>query len=128
MNTEVIEECSRLADEGKMTFPESVARLLKAGFESYYTDLLSLKKIYFSKNNTYIHDFKLFTKKEVADHFDRTSVIQAIREIQADKIQYQEFLRKIMDAGVIFYIVFMTGKKVIYFGRRGEQHLEEFPQ
>lgn len=128
MQVEVTEECSRLADEGKMTFPESVARLIKAGFESYYADLLSLKKIYFSKNNTYIHDFKLTTKKEVAAHFDRSSVVQAIREIQADKIQYQEFLRKIMDAGVIFYVVFMTGKKVIYFGRHGEQHIEEFPR
>ena len=26
------------------------------------------------------------------------------------------------------YWAFLTGKKVIYFGRKGEQHIEEFPK
>ncbi len=31
-------------------------------------------------------------------------------------------------AGTIAYWVFRTGKKVIYFGRKGEFHIEEFPK
>ncbi len=31
-------------------------------------------------------------------------------------------------AGVIAYWAFLTGKKVIYFGRKGEMHIEEFPR
>jgi len=31
-------------------------------------------------------------------------------------------------AGVIAYWVFLTGKKVVYFGRKGEVHTEEFPK
>ncbi len=30
-------------------------------------------------------------------------------------------------AGVIAYWAFLTGRKVIYFGRKGEFHVEEFP-
>jgi hypothetical protein len=29
---------------------------------------------------------------------------------------------------VIGYWAFLTGKRVIYFGRKGEQHIEEFPK
>jgi hypothetical protein len=29
---------------------------------------------------------------------------------------------------VIAYWAFLTGKKVIYFGRKGEFHIEEFPR
>jgi hypothetical protein len=28
---------------------------------------------------------------------------------------------------MIAYWAFLTGKKVIYFGRKGEMHVEEFP-
>jgi len=28
---------------------------------------------------------------------------------------------------LIAYWAFLTGRKVIYFGRKGEQHIEEFP-
>jgi len=30
-------------------------------------------------------------------------------------------------AGVIAYWAFLTGRKVVYFGRKGEMHIEEFP-
>jgi hypothetical protein len=31
-------------------------------------------------------------------------------------------------AGVIGYWAFLAGKKVIYLGRKGEMHVEEFPK
>jgi len=31
-------------------------------------------------------------------------------------------------AGVIAYWAFLTGRKVMYFGRKGEVHVEEFPR
>jgi hypothetical protein len=33
-----------------------------------------------------------------------------------------------MNSGVISYMVFITGRKAVYFGRCGEQHVEEFPK
>lgn len=32
-----------------------------------------------------------------------------------------------MDAGVVGYIAFLEGKRVIYYGETGDQHVEWFP-
>jgi uncharacterized protein YbcV (DUF1398 family) len=55
-------------------------------------------------------------------------VVAAIRAAQADTIRYPEFMKQAMAAGAVAYWVFLSGKKVIYFGRRGEFHIEEFPR
>ena len=52
----------------------------------------------------------------------------AIRGAQADTVRYPEFVKRCTRAGVIGYWAFLTGKRVIYFGRKGEQHIEEFPK
>jgi uncharacterized protein YbcV (DUF1398 family) len=31
-------------------------------------------------------------------------------------------------AGVIAYWAFLAGRKVVYFGRHGKMHIEEFPR
>jgi uncharacterized protein YbcV (DUF1398 family) len=49
------------------------------------------------------------------------------RGAQQDAIRYPEFVRRSRAAGVIGYWAFLTGRKVIYFGRQGEQHIENFP-
>ena len=36
-------------------------------------------------------------------------------------------MKRSAEAGVTGYWAFLTGKKVIYFGRKGEFHVEEFP-
>ncbi len=127
MNFQVVEECTKLSDEGKMTFPETVMRLDKAGIESYAANLLVPNKIYYAGNESHEVSFKLKGGRKVGAAFRQEDVVKAIRAIQANQIDYQEFLRQIMDAGVIFYLVFIKGRKVIYFGRNGEQHLESFP-
>jgi uncharacterized protein YbcV (DUF1398 family) len=54
--------------------------------------------------------------------------VAAIRGAQADTVRYPEFVKRSTAAGVIGYWAFLTGKRVIYFGRKGEQHIEEFPK
>jgi uncharacterized protein YbcV (DUF1398 family) len=63
----------------------------------------------------------------VSAAFSATGIVAAIRGAQADSIRYPEFVRQSTAAGVIAYWAFLTGKKVIYFGRQGEMHVEEFP-
>ena len=130
MNHTVAKECAvltALSDEEKITFPEVVRRLAEAGVELYYTDLLTPSKTYYAGNTTYTVDCSL-QSKEVADIFKSEAVIRAIRQIQSGQIQYQEFIKNIMTSGVVCYIVFIKGRKAIYFGKHGEQHVEEFPK
>jgi uncharacterized protein YbcV (DUF1398 family) len=127
MDIKVAEECSRLSAEEKITFGEVVGRLDKAGIESYIANMLVPNKIYYAGNEAHEVPLNLKIERKVAATFNRDNVVQAIRTIQANKIGYQEFLKRIMDAGVIFYIVFIKGRKAIYFGRNGEHYIEEFP-
>lgn len=64
----------------------------------------------------------------VAEQFSSTGIVAAIRGAQTDTIRYPEFMKRSAAAGVIAYWAFLTGKKVIYFGRKGEIHVEEFPR
>ena len=64
----------------------------------------------------------------VAAEFDSAGLVAAIRGAQADTVRYPEFVKRSTAAGVIGYWAFLTGKRVIYWGRKGEQHIEEFPK
>src|ERR1700733_5412773 len=63
----------------------------------------------------------------IDEEFSREDVVSAIRGAQADTIRSPEFMKRSAAAGVIAYWAFLAGRKVIYFGRRGEFHIEEFP-
>jgi uncharacterized protein YbcV (DUF1398 family) len=126
MNTKIAKECSKLSEEEKITFPEVIAFLDQAGIESYVTNILVPSKIYYAENEAYETPLNYKVKLEVAHFFNQKDIEEAVFSIQANKITYQEFLKKIAESGVIFYIVFIKGKKVIYFGRKGEQHVESW--
>lgn len=64
----------------------------------------------------------------IAEEFSPSGIIAAIRAAQTDAIRYPEFVKRSTAAGVIAYWAFLSGKKVIYFGRKGEFHVEEFPR
>jgi hypothetical protein len=46
----------------------------------------------------------------------------------ARTIRYAEFVKRSTASGVIAYWSFLTGVKVLCFGRKGEVHVEEFPR
>ena len=112
---------------GKLIFPQVVERLLTAGVTSYFVDTLR------SEDVVYLADDRTFTEKmhlpldPVAEEFSKSGIVAAIRAAQRDEIRYPEFMRLASAAGVVGYWAFLTGKKVIYFGRKGEFHVEEFP-
>lgn len=56
----------------------------------------------------------------IAADFSSSGIVSTIRAAQTDTIRHPEFLKRATAAGVIGYWVFLTGKKVVYFGRKGE--------
>jgi uncharacterized protein YbcV (DUF1398 family) len=66
--------------------------------------------------------------RPVAPDFSAADLISAIRGAQADTVRYPEFVARATAAGTIGYWAFLTGERVVYFGRKGEQHVEEFPR
>jgi uncharacterized protein YbcV (DUF1398 family) len=127
MNTSAIHEVLAESQAGKLIFPEVVRRLLAEGVESYFCDLaVGQETCYLSDGSTHVEKMTL-PLTPVADEFSPSEVVAAIRGAQSDTIRYPEFVRRSTTAGVIAYWAFLTGKKVIYFGRKGEFHIEEFP-
>ncbi len=111
----------------KVAFPERIHNLSKMGIERYYVDLMKLEITYYS------HDGDSFAERilienipALAINFDQVKIIEAIRANQQGKIDYQTFVRKIIEAGTVSYTVYLDGKQVIYIGRKGESHTENF--
>ncbi|HVX83821.1 MAG TPA: DUF1398 family protein [Phycisphaerae bacterium] len=129
LDVAVILESTRLAFEGRMAFPEVVAALSKIGVERYEADLTSLTKTHYSACGDAVSDsLPLADAPEAAEPWSEEGVKAAIRAAQQGEIPYPEFLRRILAAGCAGYWVFITGRRAMYLGRRGEVHVELFPQ
>jgi uncharacterized protein YbcV (DUF1398 family) len=127
MNTQEIHDVFDQSQAGKLIFPEVVRRMLAAGVESYLCDFANAQETFYGLNGeNHIASMSL-EPSPVSATFSAAGIVAAIRGAQADTIRYPEFVRQSTAAGVIAYWAFLTGRKVIYFGRRGEMHVEEFP-
>jgi uncharacterized protein YbcV (DUF1398 family) len=128
MSKQVIHELAIATQQGKMTFPQVVKGLLEAGVESYLVDFAAKQKTHYLTDGTTLTVPMILEPGPIAENFSGAGLVAAIRGAQADTVRYPEFVKRSTAAGVIGYWAFLTGKRVIYFGRKGEQHIEEFPK
>ena len=128
MSKQIIHELAIATQQGRMTFPQVVKGLLEAGVESYFVDFAAKQKTHYLADGTTHPVPMILAPGPIAAEFDNAGLVAAIRRAQADTVRYPEFVKRSTAAGVIGYWAFLTGKKVIYFGRKGEQHIEEFPK
>jgi uncharacterized protein YbcV (DUF1398 family) len=128
MSKQVIYEVAIATQQGKMTFPQVVKGLIEAGVESYLVDFAAKQKTHYLADGTTHTVPMILEPGSIAAEFNGAGLVAAIRGAQADTVRYPEFVKRSTAAGVIGYWAFLTGKRVIYFGRQGEQHIEEFPK
>ncbi len=127
MNTEVLHNAVAGSLAGTNSFPDVVRVLTEEGVESYRADLVRLEETFYMPDGATHVESLDFPRRPIGEQFRSADVIAAIRDAQAGKCQYREFLHRVMDAGTSSYVVHIRGRKVIYFGRHGEFHIEEFP-
>jgi uncharacterized protein YbcV (DUF1398 family) len=128
MNTTVIHQVLTETQAGKLIFPEVVRRLSEVGVESYLCDLAIGSETFYMADGSTHSEHMTLPLAPIATDFSSSEVVAAIRGAQTDTIRYPEFMKRSAAAGVIAYWAFLSGKKVIYFGRKGESHTEEFPR
>jgi uncharacterized protein YbcV (DUF1398 family) len=128
MNTQVMHEVSVETQEGRLTFPQVVGKLLEVGVESYLVDFAAGRKTYYLASGETYAEPMILKLDAVAEEFSGEGIVAAIRGAQADGVRYPEFVRQSTAAGVIGYWAFLAGEKVVYLGRKGEMHVEEFPK
>jgi uncharacterized protein YbcV (DUF1398 family) len=124
---EVMEQCARDSYAGTISFGAVVGRLMEAGVESYHADYrLPATTYYLPTGET--HMIALHAPDvEIPPAFDGAALQAVIRGAQRGEVKYPEFVQRSMAAGCVGYIVWIAGRYVTYFGRRGEIHMEPFP-
>jgi len=128
MNATIITEVARKTLDGTMSFPEVVGQLLTAGVEYYHVDYVGMKKTFYStEGDVVVTPINYEGLPPVTVDFDAAAVRADILDSQQNKQPYRDFTRRAMAAGVQGYFAFLRGKRVIYFGRQGDEHTEWFP-
>lgn len=123
-----IEECAHAAHAATLTFPEILARLASAGVESYFADYRRGSTTYYLASGA-SHSVALPVPEHAApEAFDAPAIVEAIRGSQRGEVKYLDFVRRTLASGCIGYFVWLAGRHVRYLGRRGEDHVERFPQ
>ncbi len=125
----VARRCAAAAEIGALTFPQIVAALMDAGFESYAVDFRRAAATYYLTDGDSIVLGMGIAAAPVAPDFDAGALQAAIRDAQqlAPGYTYEGFCARVTAAGCAGYVVSMLGRRVVYLGRTAESHVEPFP-
>jgi uncharacterized protein YbcV (DUF1398 family) len=129
-HTSSAQACLTAAYEGSQDFPSIVRTLMQAGFEGYTADYRRGTITYYLPDGESVELPTPKSQARVAAEFRADMVKAAIREAQSNApgYSYRGFCDKVKAAGCAGYLVSFSGKRVLYFGRTAETHVEHFPQ
>ncbi|HEY0961119.1 MAG TPA: hypothetical protein VGE69_02055 [Pseudomonadales bacterium] len=123
----VIHDVAAASAEGRMHFGQVIGSLSQAGVEAYAVDYRGRRTTYYLPDGAHC-DIVLDTPAvTIGQDFDKAAIQAAIRGSQQGVVRYPEFKVRSMEAGCVGYTVWIAGRHVCYFGRKGEMHIERFP-
>lgn len=126
----IIARCHEGSETGSMDFPTIVGTLLDAGVEGYAVDFRRSTKTYYLPDGESVELLAMPIENPVAPSFDAEKVAAAVWEAQAKVAgySYAGFCAKVTAAGCAGYLVSFPGRRVVYYGRTAETHVEHFPK
>ena len=133
MNAErisIAKTCLNAAHDGSLSFPQIIGRLIDAGFEGYTVDYRRNSQTYYLPDGDSVRLDMQPSAGSVAAAFDATEIERLVRWAQANPADYSyvAFCEKAKGAGCAGYLVSFLGRRVVYFGRTAETHVEHFPK
>lgn len=123
----IIRETAQASAEGRIHFAQVIGQLMSAGVESYVADYRAHRTAYYLPDGQTLDIPLDIPEVAIANDFDAQALQAAIRGAQRGEVMYPDFKRLSCAAGCIGYTVWIAGRHVTYFGRRGETHIEKFP-
>jgi uncharacterized protein YbcV (DUF1398 family) len=125
----IAQTCLNAAYDKTMAFPEIVGMLISAGFEGYAVDYRRNTTTYFQPDGDSVVLQNPDSETPVAPRFDQSGVAAQVKWAQADPpdYSYAAFCKNVKALGCAGYIVSFPGRRVLYFGRTAETHVEHFP-
>lgn len=128
MDAKNIQQLAAATLEGSMPFPEIVGRLIEEGVEYYLVDYRALRFTFYGvSGGVVVAPLQFERLPEVNSNFDLSSLRAAFHDSQSHRQKFRDFCSRAMAAGVQGYYAFLRGKRVLYMGRQGDQHVEWFP-
>jgi uncharacterized protein YbcV (DUF1398 family) len=127
MNIDIMRHALHESESGKLTFPEVIAALAAENIEGYHKDLIRREVTYYLADGRTHTEPMTLPARPIPEAFSADALISAIRAAQSDEVRYPEFITRAMQAGTAAYRVFIPGRRVLYFGRQGDLHIEHFP-
>lgn len=128
MNINIVKEVAGRTLAGTITFPEVVGQLIAAGVEYYHVDYAGMKKTFYGVDGQIaVTPIDYEGLPQVSKDFSLKEIRANILDSQQNGQPYREFTRRAMESGVQGYFAFLRGKRVLYLGRQGDQHVEWFP-
>jgi uncharacterized protein YbcV (DUF1398 family) len=127
MNKALIQELIARALRKQITFLDLLAALANEGVESYHVDFLRNELRYYATNGESLVLKVALAHDDVAAEFSAERLQRINQRVQSGGAGYADFVREAPAAGCAFYIVYLNGKKVRYFGRDGGEYIQDFP-
>lgn len=126
----IAEACLHAAHDRSLSFPEIVGKLIAAGFEGYAVDYRRNTQAFYLPDGDSVMLEMQRSAGSVAATLDATEVERLVRWAQANPVDYSyvAFSEKAKAAGCAGYLVSFLGRRVVYFGRTAETHVEHFPK
>lgn len=122
----IAETCLKAAHDGSLSFPEIVGRLVAAGFEGYTVDYRRNEQTYYLPDGESAQLSMPVHDSRISAAFDANEIERLVRWAQSNAADYsyQAFSRQAKAAGCAGYLVSFLGRRVVYFGRTAETHVE----
>lgn len=122
-----IQSTFEASNQGSIHFGQVIGLLTGVGVESYHVDYRTGRTTYYLPDGS-TADFSFERPQHgIANTFDGDAVRTAILGAQQGRVMYPEFKKLSQRAGCVAYTVWIAGRHVVYLGRRGEMHVEPFP-
>jgi uncharacterized protein YbcV (DUF1398 family) len=123
----VVQATFEASNKGQIHFGEVIGQLTGVQVESYHVDYRSGRSTCYLPDGATLDLSFERPHEAIAEAFDGDAVRAAILGAQQGRVMYPEFKLLSQRAGCTGYTVWIAGRHVTYFGRRGETHTERFP-
>lgn len=123
----IAQNCMNASHDGTADFPTILGNLAAAGLEGYLVDYRKGTSTYYLPSGESVEIENQKTAGKCAPGFNAAVVEENVRKSQAGAHTYKEFCENVKNAGCAGYLVSLIGRRVTYFGRTGETHVEHFP-
>lgn len=124
------QQCLDGAYDRTKSFPDIVDSLMTSGFDGYVVDYRRGTTTYYLPCGENLVLENRASEAKVSEKFDQPGIGGQIKWAQSNSpdYTYAAFCDNMKALGCAGYIVSFPGRRVLYYGRTGETHVEHFPQ